>query len=104
MKGQGTFNRIQHPEQEDFSCLGGDDLTIIIHNDRNKRKLFFPVWTSSENGDETLTLDSIRKQVEDKYGKSLIVVMAESPLDGCVYRYSSYGDFWVQIGTLCGYA
>lgn len=35
---------------------------------------------------------------------SRIIVIAESPMDGEVYRYGNHGDYWEQIGTTCGYA
>ncbi|MCO7172534.1 hypothetical protein NIA70_10250 [[Clostridium] scindens] len=104
MRHYGYLEQIRHPEREWFSFLGGDDLTVIIHKDAGEKQLFFPDWQSCDNGDGMLTLDSIRKQVEDIHGRTIIVVMAENPLNGYVYRYGNYGDFWVQIGSVRGYA
>lgn len=33
-----------------------------------------------------------------------VIVIAESPLHGEVYRYGNHGEYWEQIGTVCGYA
>lgn len=33
-----------------------------------------------------------------------ILLVAESPLNGNVYRYGNYGDYWVKIGKTMGYA
>ena len=104
MRHYGYLERIRHPEREWFSFLGGDDLTVIIHKDAGQKQLFFPDWQSCDNGDGMLTLDSIRKQVEDMHGRAIIVVMAENPLNGYVYRSGNYGAFWVQIGSVRGYA
>ena len=35
---------------------------------------------------------------------SKITVIAESPLHGEIYRYGNHGDYWEQIGEVCGYA
>ena len=104
MKDYGYMERIRNPEQVWFSFLGGDDLTVIIHNDEGKKQLFFPVWQPTDNGDEMITLDSIRRQTEGIRGGMTIMVIAESPLNGYIYRYGNYGEFWVQIGEVSGYA
>lgn len=33
-----------------------------------------------------------------------ILLVAESPLNGTVYRYGNYGDYWAKIGETMGYA
>lgn len=33
----------------------------------------------------------------------IVTVIAESPLIGGVYRYGAHGDYWEQIGKVCGY-
>lgn len=33
-----------------------------------------------------------------------VTVIAESPLDGAVYQYGNHGEYWEQIGEVCGYA
>lgn len=104
MRHYGYKEQIQHPEQGLFSFLGGDDITVIIHKDIGEKQLFSPDWQPCDNGDEMLTLDYIRKQVEDIHGRTIIMVIAENPLNGYVYRYGNYGDFWVQIGSVRGYA
>ena len=61
-------------------------------------------WKSIEP-DHIVTLDMIRKQIESRYGKILIIVIAESPLHGEIFRYGNYEDKrWGQIGKNCGYA
>lgn len=46
-----------------------------------------------------LTLDNIETK-----GANYITVIAESPLHGEIYRYHNHGEYWEQIGTVCGYA
>lgn len=46
-----------------------------------------------------LTLDNI-----ETGGAGCITVISENPLGGAVYRYRNHGEYWEQIGTVCGYA
>ena len=48
---------------------------------------------------DDLTLDNIETK-----GANLITVIAECPLHGAVYKYGNNGEYWEQIGTVCGYA
>ena len=95
---------IDNPEEIYFSELGGADVTVIFYMD-NEKAIFNDLEWKSVESDCILTLDMIRKQVEDKYGKNLILVIAEYPLRGEVFRYGNYEDnLWVRIGETCGYA
>ena len=64
-----------------------------------------PVWKKYEPDDspvEYLTLADISEQFQ---GHSCIMVIAESPLRGSIYRYNNYGEKeWLEVGTTCGYA
>lgn len=48
---------------------------------------------------DDLTLDNIETK-----GANSIIVISENPLGGEVYRYHNHGEYWEQIGTVCGYA
>lgn len=55
------------------------------------------------------TFDDIMKRAfengyKNKDEDGTILLIAESPLSGKVYRYGNYGDFWTEIGTTTGYA
>lgn len=41
---------------------------------------------------------------DDAERKGTILVIAENPTDGVVYRYGNHGAYWEKIGTTCGYA
>ncbi|MBA4697811.1 MAG: hypothetical protein H2212_00105 [Ruminococcus sp.] len=95
---------IDNPEEIYFSELGGADVTVIFYMD-DEKKLFNSLEWKSIEPDHIVTLDMIREQIEDKYGKNLIVVIAEYPLRGEIFRYGNYEDNrWVRIGKVCGYA
>lgn len=40
----------------------------------------------------------------DRKNDGTLVVIAETPLSGEVFRYGNHGDYWEAIGTVCGYA
>lgn len=98
---------IENAAAETFSLMGGVELIVIVNPYCNEldKVLFEPVWQGTYDNEVELSLEDIRIQVEQKYGKSLITVIAEYPLSGDVYRYGNYeGAGWIQIGTVCGYA
>lgn len=96
---------ISNASAEVFCLMGGASVIIIVSPKQSgsKKVLFEPTW--QKNQEETLSLEDIRIQVEQRYGKSLIMVIAEYPLRGSVYLYGNYeGAGWIEIGTLSGYA
>lgn len=54
-------------------------------------------------GDEFiwLHLDEIAEQLSEV---KVIMVMVEDPLNGVIYEYGNHGDYWEEVGKLCGYA
>lgn len=43
--------------------------------------------------------------IKNGYEEGTILLLAESPLDGSIYRYGNYEpDRWVKVGTTIGYA
>lgn len=64
-----------------------------------------PQWKTGAPGTpehRTLTLEDISSQFPDN---GCLTVLAESPLEGDIYRYNNYGGKeWVKVGTTCGYA
>lgn len=69
------------------------DLITIIYNDYDGKP------TIEEIISNDMTLGDI-----DIHKAKGIIVIAESPLHGEVYRYGNQGDFWERIGEVCGYA
>lgn len=67
--------------------------------------LLEPQWSyevPDKPGYETLTLEEIAAQFPEV---RCLTVIAESPLEGYIYRYNNYGNReWTKIGTTCGYA
>ncbi|PLS19290.1 hypothetical protein CVD28_02435 [Bacillus sp. M6-12] len=52
-----------------------------------------------------LTLQDISEQIQKKFGKEVIIdVWEETGLNGYIYRYGGYGDYWVKHGTTRGFA
>jgi len=55
----------------------------------------------NEEYDEPVRLSDIR----EKYPTAnMITVIAESALQGWVFRFGNHGEFWEQIGNTAGYA
>ena len=81
--------------------IGYADYLHIIFGD--KRVKFF---TNDERSLD-FTFDEVM-DVATKNGykteMGTILLIAESPLDGIVYRYGNYGDYWVKCGATIGYA
>jgi len=99
---------IDDASAEVFYLMGGASIIVIVKTVQNECReiLYEPVWKKVQGTYESiLTLEEIRVQVEQQYGKSLIMVIAEYPLGGSVYRYGNYeGGEWIEIGTVSGYA
>ena len=91
---------IDNPDEIKFYRMGGASLRIIVSPYKNEMPediLFIPEWRKTEE-DEILNL-------KEKYGESLILVIAEYPLSGYIYRYGNYSDKeWMQVGTMNVYA
>lgn len=84
---------IGHPDKTWMESL--ETIVIVEGLDGEKNKIL-------EFDEEFITL----KDIEKKAGKnSLILVIAESPLGGVVYRYGNYRPKkWQVVGVLYGYA
>lgn len=50
---------------------------------------------------ETVSLATIKKRFNDA---RIILVLAETPLNGHIYRYGNHGPYWEYIGDTVGYA
>lgn len=96
---------ISNASSEVFYLMGGANVIVIVKSKQSdyEEALFEPTWQKSE--EDILSLEDIRIQVEQQHGESLIMVIAEYPLRGNIYRYGNYGCAeWIEIGTLSGYA
>ena len=98
---------IDNPDEIKFYRMGGASLRIIVSPYKNEMPediLFIPEWRETEE-DEILNFQDIYEQIKEKYGESLILVIAEYPLSGYIYRYGNYFDKkWMQVGKMDGYA
>jgi hypothetical protein len=84
---------IEHPEKTWMESLE----TIVIEKglDINQDRIL-------EFDEEFITLKDIEKKASKN---ALILVIAESPLGGVVYRYGNYRpEKWQVVGVLYGYA
>ena len=99
---------IENPKDIKFYNMGGADIIVIVSPNNTESPfnvLFNPRWNDFEEGDKTLTLDDIFQQVNRIYREAVILVIAEYPLRGNIYRYGNYeGAGWIEVGTMDGYA
>ena len=65
-------------------------------------------WREDEYSEEfgepmrVLTLDEISRQLGER--AAIITVIVDDPFVATVYQWGNYGDCWVILGTLAGYA
>ena len=78
-------------------------ITIVI--DRQKTIEIFQTDEAFEN-DTMITLDKCLEIAKlEGYTEGIILVIAESYLDGKIYRYGNYlDDTWYEVGTMAGFA
>ena len=99
------MEKIKNPEDEDFSKWGGCDLTVLVdyqNGEESKRELFIPEWRDA-GFDDIISLKIIEEQVMERYGDAIIVVIAEYPLNGDIYRFGNNMDGeWMRVGTIDG--
>lgn len=69
------------------------DLITIVYTDYDGKPI----------AEEIISNDMTLGDIDIHKAKSIIVI-AESPLHGEIYRYGNSSDYWEQIGTTCGYA
>ena len=88
---------------------------IIIHGeDLDDRLVQDLKWNTHEEKDENgrvyetmdfISLAEIAEQVKARGYDSTILVIAEDPMRGTIYRYGNYSDGeWCEVGWMCGYA
>lgn len=85
--------RTGFPERVENPCdVAIYDFITVIRSQGNKIKAerFVSDWS---------TLADIKTHK----GESIILI-AEDPRGGGVYRYGNHGEYWEQIGEVCGYA
>lgn len=79
-------------------CEMNDNIVVIAGGELLAFK-----WAEIVNGVGYVTLEGLQKQFEENY--TCFMVIAESPLDGAIYRFNNYGENeWYKVGTMCGYA
>lgn len=80
-----------------------DGIIKIITNNRCKT-----IYQSEFESKITTLKDCIdiaMKELKAETTEPIIIVIAETPLEGCIYRYGNREEmYWEQIGTTCGYA
>ena len=79
------------------------DTVKIIFNDISET-----LYQNFEFSDNCLTLQNCKRIAygfcKENETQGTILVIAENPTDGVVYRYGNHGAYWEKIGTTCGYA
>lgn len=93
------MEKIDNPQEIYFSKMGMDTVLVILNDE-----VVNPKWNREPHDvgvDETITLEDIQKQ----FPYPGLLVIAESPLSGAIYRCGNYSDMaWWQVGTMAGYA
>ena len=106
--------RVEHPELVQL----WDDMTsvrIIIYGEDYTDKLVQDLkWNTHDEKNEDgtvyetmdfISLAEIASQIKARGYDGTILVIAEDPMRGTVYRYGNYGDGgWDEVGWMCGYA
>ena len=87
-RGETNEQKITNPDEIQIY-----DLITIIYND----------YDGKPTVEEFISSDTTLGDIDIHKAKSIIVI-AENPLHGKVYRYGNHGEYWEQIGTSCGYA
>lgn len=84
-------------EIKESDSIGNADILKIIFGNKCVTKVL-----SSE---EEPTFAEVREiAVKNGYSSGVIILIAESPLEGEVFEYGNYGEFWVEHGKTRGYA
>ena len=79
--------------------IGYADYLYIVFGEKCVE--FFPKLERQLNTTFDEVVEVARK---NGYENGTILLIAESPLSGTVYRYGNYGAYWVEIGSTMGYA
>lgn len=79
------------------------DIVTIIFNDISET-----LHQNYEFSENCLSLQNCKRIAygfcKDTERKGTILIVAENPTDGVVYRYGNHGAYWEKIGETCGYA
>lgn len=95
---------IENPEDVKCYMIIANIIVIVSPDDTESpfNVIFNPIL---EQNDEILNLDDIFHQVNNIYKAATILVIAEYPLRGNIYRYGNYEEAgWIEVGTMEGYA
>ncbi len=85
-------------EVKETDSIGLADILKIVFGNKCVTKVL-----SAETLDFTFA-EAYKIAVENGYSKGVIILIAESPLEGKVFEYGNYGKFWVEHGKTRGYA
>lgn len=90
---------------ENGNILFHDILTVVFDVPEDDCKSF-SVVQDFEYGEQLLSFGNILDKCKERgYEGGTILVIAENPLNGSVYRYGNYDDnFWYHVGDMRGYA
>lgn len=84
---------------KDTDSIGYADTLMIIFGDKCVRKVL-----DNERQLDFTFAEVLHIAVDKGYSEGTIMLIAESPLEGRVFQYGNYGDFWVEHGQTRGYA
>ncbi len=86
-------------EIKDTDSIGYADTLRIIFEDKCVRKVL-----DNERQLDFTFAEVYHTAVDNGYSEGTIILIAESPLEGKVFQYGNYGDFWVEHCHTRGYA
>mgnify|MGYP003297177426 CR=1 FL=1 len=89
-----THGRI-YSDRKFYGC------TLTIFTENKKGYISVRVIYLGEEYSEPMTLTGIRERFNDE---RKILVIAEKPLKGHIYRFGNHGQYWEYIGDTTGYA
>lgn len=89
-------------EIKSTDSIGYADYLLIIFG--GKCVEYFPEMEKETSTTFADVMDIAKKNGYSPKTGRVIHLIAESPLEGKVFVYGNYGDFWVESGTTRGYA
>lgn len=92
------MGKLEHGRIDDREFYG---CTLTIFTENKKGYISVRTIYLNEEYSEPMSLNGIREQFKDA---RRILVIAEKPIKGHIYRYGNHGQYWEYIGDTIGYA
>lgn len=78
-------------------------ITIFGGYDEEAKIKRFVRTANGTDDDKFITLEDCRKMIDITEGNTVTVIF-DDDIQGEIYQYGNYGDYWVKYGETNGYA